>query len=119
MARGDRSAVALLMATSAFFGAALYFSSPAKADGYLDDDEMVYAEMYGPAVCSTLDDYRSMAGVMGIAEAIVEDGFAPDGAVDVINASVQAYCPEHWSLLQAIGKASRAGDSVAQSKSIA
>lgn len=119
MARGDRSAVALLMATSGFLGAAMYFASPARADGYLDDDEMVYVEMYGGAVCSTLDDYRSLAGVTGIAQAIVEDGFAHDSAVDVINASVQGYCPEHWSLLQAVGKASRAGESVAHSKTIA
>lgn len=119
MARGDRSAVALLMVTSAFLGAAMYFASPAKADGYLDDDELVYAEMYGPAVCSTLDEYRSVGGVMGIAEVIVEDGFAPDSAVDVINASVQAYCPEHWSLLQAIGKAARASNASARTKEIA
>jgi hypothetical protein len=118
MARGDRSAVALLMATSAFLGAAMYFASPARADGYLDDDEMVYAEMYGPAVCSTLDDYRSLAGVMGIASAITDDGFAQDSAIDVINASVQGYCPEHWSLLQAIGKASRAGNASASTKDI-
>ena len=109
----------LLMATSVGLGAALHFASPARADGYLDDDEMVYVEMYGDAVCSTIDDYRSLAGVTGIAEVIVEDGFTPDSAVDVINASVQGYCPEHWSLLQAIGKASRASTASARTKAIA
>ena len=81
----------------------------ARADGYLNEDEQVFVELYGEdAVCATLTEYRSMAGVMGIAEVIVEEGFTPDGAVDILNASVQAYCPQHWPLLQAIGKAARA-----------
>lgn len=106
----DGLAVALLLVVMAALGV-IVFASSAKADGYLDDDEQVYVEMYGElAVCPTITEYRSLAGVMGIAEAIVEQGFSPDSAVDVINASVQAFCPQHWSLLQAIGKASRAAD---------
>ncbi len=111
MSRGDRSAVALLMATSAFFGAALYFASPARADGMLSTDEQVYVEMYGGAVCSTLDEYPSYGGVLGIAEVITDDGFAPDDAVDIVNESVLNYCDQHWPLLQAIGRAARAGTS--------
>ena len=109
MARGDRSAVALLMATSALFGAALYFSTPAKGDGWLTDDEAVFTELYGEgAVCKTITEFRSASGVLAVAEVIVEQGFTPDAAVDVINASVELYCPEHWSLLVAIGRAARA-----------
>ena len=111
MARGDRSAVALLMACSAFLGAALYFASPARADGYLDEDEQVFVELYGAdAVCTTITEYRSLAGITGIAEVIVEEGFTPDGAVDIINASVEVFCPQHWPLLVAIGKAARAAN---------
>ncbi|WP_313673309.1 hypothetical protein [Mycolicibacterium sp.] len=111
MARGDRSAVALLMATSALLGAAVYFSSPARADGWLSDDEAVFVELYGEgAVCKTITEFRSAAGVLAVAEAITEQGFTPDAAVDVVNASVELYCPQHWSLLQAIGRAARAAN---------
>jgi hypothetical protein len=111
MARGDRSAVALLMGCSALLGAAVYFSSPARADGYLTDDEAVFTELYGEgAVCKTITEYRSMSGVLAVAEVIVEQGFTPDAAVDIVNASVEVYCPEHWSLLVAIGKAARAAN---------
>ena len=83
----------------------------ARADGFLDEDEQVFVELYGAdAVCPTITEYRSLAGVMGVAEVIVDRGFAPDAAVDIINASVQAYCPQHWPLLQAVGKAARAAN---------
>ena len=107
MARGDRSAVALLMATSAAFGAALYFSTPARADGYLSPDEEVFVSLYGEgAVCRTITEYRT-PGVLGALEVIIDEGFSPDDAVDIVNSSVESFCPEHWSLLQAIGKAAR------------
>ena len=81
----------------------------ARADGFLDEDEQVFVELYGePAVCATLTEYRSLSGVMGVTEAIIDEGFPPDGAVDILNASVQAFCPQHWPLLQAIGRAARA-----------
>lgn len=109
MARGDRSAVALLMATSAMLGAALYFASPARADGTLDAEEDAFVQLYGEgAICSTLDDYPSVGGVIGIAQAIVEKGYEPDSAVDIINASVWLYCDQYWPLLEAVGKAARA-----------
>lgn len=80
-----------------------------RADGFLDEDEQVFVELYGEdAVCPTITEYRSMAGVMGVAEVIVDRGFTPDAAVDIINASVEVYCPQHWPLLQAIGRAARA-----------
>lgn len=109
MSRGDRSAVALLMAASALLGAATYFASPARADGTIDADEQAYVEMYGEtAICPTIAEYPSVGGVMGIAEAITEDGYSPDSSVDIINASVSAYCDEYWPLLKAIGRAARA-----------
>lgn len=108
MRRQDRGPVALLMGCSAMLGAAVYFASPARADGMLSTDEQVYVEMYGGAVCSTLDEYPSYGGVLGVAEAITEDGFALDDAVDIVNSSVSTYCDEHWPLLQAIGRAARA-----------
>lgn len=109
MARGDRTAIAWAMIGSALFGACFYFASPAKADGTLDETEQVWVELYGEqALCATLTEYRSLSGVMGIYDVLTTDeGFTPDNAVDILNASVQAYCPHHWPLLQAIGKAAR------------
>ena len=110
MKRADRGPVALLMATSAFFGAALYFSSPARADGVLDADEEAYIQLYGEgAVCTTIAEYPSPSGVLGVMQAIIEDGYAPDSAVDIVNGSVYAYCDQYWPILQAIGRAARAG----------
>jgi len=110
MARGDRAAVAWLMAASAMLGAATYFASPARADGTVDEDEAVFVEVYGQgAICTTLDDYPTAAGVVGISNAIVEQGYTRDSSVDILNASVMLYCDQHWPLLVAVGKAARAG----------
>lgn len=111
MNRADRGPVALLLGCSALLGAALYYASPAKADGMLSTDEQVYVQMYGNAVCLTLNEYPSYSGVLGIAEVIISDGFAPDDAVDIVNSAVSTYCDQHWPLLQAIGRAARAGTS--------
>ena len=101
-------AYALGIITGSFLTAGLTFGiGTAKADGILSDNEEVFVELNGKIVCRVIDQYHSMAGVMGVAEAITEQGFAQDSAVDIINASVQAYCPRNWSLLVAIGKAAR------------
>jgi hypothetical protein len=44
-------------------------------------------------------------------EAIVEDGYPLDSAVDIVNASVYLYCDQYMPILQAIGRAARAGGS--------
>ena len=109
MARGDRTAVAWLMAASTLLGGAVYFASPARADGYISPDEADYIELYGQgAVCPVIDRYHSIPGVMGVTAGIVKDGFSEDSAVDIINASVDIYCPRNWPLLVAIGNAARA-----------
>jgi hypothetical protein len=108
MNRNDRGPVALLMACSALLGAAVYFSTPARADGFLDDDEAAYVDLFGRrAVCPTLDQYHSTSGVLGVTEVIVGDGFTPDNAIDIVNASVWLYCPRNWPLLVAVGDAAR------------
>lgn len=111
MARGDRAAIAWAMLGSALFGAAFYFASPAKADGTLDIDEQIYVQVYAGAVCATLDDYPSLGGVLGVADGVMADGFSADSAVDIINSSVANNCNRHWPLLQAVGRAARAGAS--------
>ena len=89
-------------------GSVVLFSTTAKADGYLDDTETDYVLTYGhDAICPVIDQYHSAAGVVGVARAIVSDGFTPDSAVDIINASVQEFCPRNWPLLVSIGNAAR------------
>lgn len=98
-----------MIAGSFLTAGAVLLATPAKADGYLDTDEQIFVEMYYDAVCSTISSYPSLGGVSGVSRAIQEQGFPADSSVDIINASVQAFCPEHWPLLQAIGRAARAG----------
>ncbi|BDY33203.1 hypothetical protein [Mycolicibacterium mageritense] len=86
-----------------------YIATPAaRADGVLSDTESAYVLAYAStAVCPTIAEYPSKAGVLGVAQAIMDDGFAADSAVDIINASVQDYCPKYWPLLQRIGAQAR------------
>lgn len=99
---------ALGMIAGSFLTAGLITAIPAKADGFVDDSEADYIFSYGAdAICPVIDQYHSFAGVMGVAKAIVNDGFAEDSAVDIINASVELYCPRNWPLLVAIGKQAR------------
>jgi hypothetical protein len=100
---------AAAFAAAGVLGAVILTHSPAAhADGVLSDVEYAYVVVYGAAaVCPTLDDHPSKAGVFGIAEGIMDDGFDVDSAADIINASVREYCPRHWPLLQRIGAAAR------------
>lgn len=80
----------------------------AHADGQLNSVEIAYVNTYGQTICDWLDQYPSPDGVYGLGHVIMdEDGFAPDSAADIINASVLAFCPSHWGLLVAIGTAAR------------
>lgn len=80
----------------------------AHADGQLNSVEIAYVNTYGPTICQVLDEYPSIEGVHGIGDVIInEDGFTPDSAADIVNASVLAFCPSHWGLLVAIGTAAR------------
>jgi hypothetical protein len=113
MNREDRGPVALLMATSALLGAALYFSAPASADGYLDDSEADYVDTYGDGAICPFIDLHDADGVVAAVETIVDDGFAVTDAIDVVNASVWLHCPRNWPLLVAMGNAARSEGTVA------
>ena len=89
-------------------GYAVYGASDARADGVLSDVEYAYSTVWGPtAICPVIDEYPTEAGVLGVAKGIVADGFTADSAVDIINEAVYDWCPRHWPLLQAIGRAAR------------
>jgi hypothetical protein len=96
------------LAAAVILGASLGLAARANADGVLDTAEIRYIEAYGAsAICPVLDEFPSKAGVFGVAEGIVDDGFSPDNAVDIINTAVWEYCPRHWSLLEGIGAEAR------------
>lgn len=83
-------------------------SPAAHADGQLNSVEIAYVNTYGQTICQFLDEYPNYDGIKALGHVIMdEDGFAPDSAADIINASVLAFCPNHWGLLVAIGTAAR------------
>ena len=99
MRRADRGPVAMLMACSALLGAAVYFSAPARADA---NDSVVYAytATFGGIVCSTLDQYPTFDGILGIGQAMTEDGLTGFQAGQVIATSAIEICPRHIALVR-------------------
>ncbi|MGB0972378.1 MAG: hypothetical protein ACPGVG_15675 [Mycobacterium sp.] len=101
--RINRAIIAAAIAALTFAGA-----GTARADGVLTDAEAAYVITYGPtAICPVIAKYPSVGGVMGVAEALMNEGWPPDSAVDIINSSVAEYCPRFFPLLTAIGNAAR------------
>lgn len=77
----------------------------ARADGHLDRDEGRWVSRYGTAICTVLDGFPSPTPwhVIGITEGVRDQGWPVDSAVDIVNASVDEYCPEYWPLLVMTG----------------
>ena len=94
---GDRAAVGMLLGCSALIGAAVYFASPAKAEP--DRVSIAYASTFADAVCTTLDEYPNRYGVIGVSEAIRDDGLSMEQAGWVIILSVNEVCPRHVHVL--------------------
>jgi hypothetical protein len=85
-------------AVSVLAGAGVGHAAEAQAD--VDPVAVEYAKDNAAAVCSTLDDFPSVAGVAGIAQAIVEQGYLSYyQAGQAIAISVMAVCPEHQPVL--------------------
>ena len=83
-------------------------TATARADGILNATEAGYVHDYGRLiVCAPLSGTPAPATVIAVTKAVMQDGFAPDNAVDIVNASVLAYCDEHWPLLQRVGAMAR------------
>lgn len=71
-------------------------AAPAKADA-IDD-----APMFATAVCNTIDDHTSYAGIIGIGMAIADNyGYSYFDAGQIIAWSVINVCPRHTALMQA------------------
>lgn len=107
MARGDRAAIGWLLGCSALIGAAVYYAAPAAADGYLDADEESYVRSWSGHICQAITYEPTLGGLVSVAQVIYSDGYRPDDAVDIINASVATECPQHWPLLVAVGRVAR------------
>lgn len=101
----------VLAGLGAIAAAGLITMPAAKADPELSHAQIAYVQKYHGAVCATISDYPSEGGVAGVLSVIIDDGFTPTEAANVVNASVAVYCPQWWSLLQAIGDRARAADS--------
>lgn len=61
---------------------------------------VAYTATFGGIVCDVLDDYPTPAGVIGIAQAIQDDGLSAYEAGQVIGLSVAEICPRHLRLMQ-------------------
>jgi len=94
----DGLAVALFMVFMLVFGAlmAIGYAPHAKASPATES----YADIYGGVVCNVLDEYPTVAGVLGVGQGISEEsGFTLEQAGEVIAYSVFTYCPWHKPLL--------------------
>lgn len=61
---------------------------------------VAYAATFGGIVCDVLDDYYpTPSGVIGIAQAIQDDGLSAYEAGQVIGLSVAEICPRHTGLM--------------------
>jgi len=81
-----------------------FFQPVAHADS-LTAKEYSFVTEYGQSViCPTVAKYHSIGGVVGVVKGVMDQGFSATEAVDVTNASVAAYCPQFWPLLQQTGE---------------
>jgi len=79
-----------------------FFQPVAHADT-LTPTESAYVQAYGGDVCSSLDKYHTISGVVSVVKGVVNSGFTAEQAVDVVNAAVATTCPRNWPLLQQTG----------------
>jgi hypothetical protein len=96
--RSTIRAFCLGIITGSFLTAGMVLlAGPARAD--TDRLVVAYASVFGGAVCSTLDQYPSSSGIIGIGKSIVEDGLTGYQAGQVIALSVMDICPRHTGLM--------------------
>ena len=89
----DRAIIAT--AVGALAAAAVLTAGQARAD-VVDD----YVAQNARTVCAVLDNYPSVAGIEGIGMAIIDDGWSPQFAGQVITLAVIGTCPEYLGTLQ-------------------
>ena len=97
--RMDALAVALLMALMAALGVIAFSLAAPNAKADSDSEAYAYAAHYAGAVCATLDDYPTVNGMLGIMQAIAEDGLSDFQAGQVVGLSITETCPRYSYLL--------------------
>jgi hypothetical protein len=95
--RRDVPAVGCLLLACTVIGAAIGLA-PAHADPAGDR----YAAANGPRICAVLDAFPSTDGIMGIADALVQqNNFTYYQAGGIEATAVYVFCPRHIPLLKA------------------
>ena len=98
----DALAVALMLATMAALGCAVVLlSAPAAKAEPIDPVAVSYAAVYADAVCGTLSDFPNLNGILGLIEAIRDDGLTAGQAGAAIGLSVAEACPRYEPILDA------------------
>jgi len=95
-ARMDGVALALLLALITAIG--VIAAPVARAEP--STRALEYAALFGDVVCDVLDDHATISGLIGIGEAITDDGLSYHEAGEVLAISVTEICPRHYLLLK-------------------
>lgn len=98
----------ILVLTGLFY---LWGAAYARADGTASLLEQKYAQEYAGTICAYLDDpaNRDDLSIVAIVPFLMnKTGFKADSAIDILNYSVQEYCPRNWQLLVDLGNRARA-----------
>lgn len=89
----------------------LFFATPAKADGVLNNYEMYAVSDSYYATCAVFDQEFTGAVLsdtfvtMGVTAAVAQEyGISQDNAMDVVNEQVLEYCTIHWDNLVSVGQ---------------
>lgn len=88
-----------LIAGSFLTAGTLHFTAPAKASP-ADPVAVDVADTYGPAMCATLDEYPTMAGIIGIGEVLMQEGLTGRQAGQALFLGVYDNCPNYLPLLK-------------------
>lgn len=88
-----------IIAGSFLTAALITLAAPAKAEP--DGAAIAFAVVYGQIVCDVLDDHPTESGIMGIGEALVNEGLTWRQAGQAIYIAVDDYCPHHLALIEA------------------
>ena len=94
----DGLAVTLLIALMAALGTVVYAAS-AKADTGDDPESVAWAAHYAGAVCSTIADYPTTNGLLGIMNTAEGEGLTAFQAGQAVGISIYSTCPRYGYLI--------------------
>lgn len=77
---------------------AIWLATPAKAEP--DGAAAAVAALYGDIICDTLTTYPTYSGIIGIGQALNDEGLTYYQAGEAIYLAVDNNCPQHLALLR-------------------